>query len=57
MIKIPYMKEILIAGIAMNVLLLLMGIALEDTDSIVLAVASGIMCGLGLKLEKTLSDE
>ena len=57
MIKIPYMKEILIAGIAMNVLLLLMGIALEDTDSIVLAVASGVMCGLGLKLEKMLSDE
>lgn len=55
--KIPYMREMLIAGIAMNILLLLMGIALEDQDSIVLSVASGVMCGLGLKLEKTRSDE
>ena len=55
--KIPYMREMLIAGIAMNILLLLIGIALEDQDSIVLSVASGVMCGLGLKLEKTRSDE
>ena len=57
MFKIPYMKEMLIAGITMNVLLLMMGLALESTDTIVLAVCSGVMCGLGLKLEKTLSDE
>ncbi len=57
MFKIPYMKEMLIAGITMNVLMLLMGLALESTDTIVLAVCSGAMCGLGLKLEKMHSDE
>ena len=57
MFKIPYMKELLIGAIAMNVLLLMMGIAFEHTDTIVLAICSGAMCGLGLKLEKTIPKE
>ena len=57
MFKIPYMKEMLICGIALNVMLLLMGIAFEHTDSVVLAVCSGAMCALGLKLEKMNPDE
>lgn len=56
MFKIPYMKEMLICGVALNVMLLLMGIAFEHTDSVVLAICSGAMCALGLKLEKTNSD-
>ena len=57
MFKIPYMKEMLICGVALNVMLLLMGIAFEHTDSVVLAICSGAMCALGLILEKTHSDE
>ena len=57
MFKIPYMKEILIAALAMNVFLLLQGIALEHTDTIVLSVCSGALCGLALKLEKMRPDE
>ena len=55
--KIPYLKEMLLVGIAMNVFLLLTGIALENVDTIVLAVASGAMCGIGLKAEKMYSEE
>ena len=55
--KIPYLKEILLVGVAMNVFLLLTGIALEDVDTIVLAIASGAMCGVGLKAEKMCSEE
>ena len=57
MFKIPYMKEMLICGVALNVMLLLMGIAFAHADSIVLAICSGAMCALGLILEKTHSDE
>jgi len=57
MFKVPYMKEILIAALAMNVFLLLQGIALEHTDTIVLSVCSGALCGLALKLEKMRPDE
>jgi hypothetical protein len=55
--KIPYLKEILLVGVAMNVFLLLTGIALEDVDTIVLAIASGAMCSVGLKAEKMCSEE
>ena len=55
--KVPYLKEILLVGLALNAFLLMSGIALENMDTIVLALASGVMCGLGLKLEKMRSDE
>ena len=55
--KIPHVKEILVFGLALNAFLLMAGIALEQWDTIVLAACSGVMCGLGLKLEKMRSDE
>jgi len=55
--KIPYVKEMLLFGLALNVFLLMAGVALEQADTIVLAVCSGVMCGLGLKLEKMRSEE
>ena len=57
MLKIPYIREILIVGVALNIFLLTTGIALEDVDTIVLAIASGAMCGVGLKAEKMCSEE
>lgn len=57
MFKVPFMKELLVGGIAMNVLLFLMGLSLEQTDMVVLAVCSGAMCALGLKLAKTDFEE
>ena len=57
MLKIPYIREILIVGVALNIFLLTTGIALENVDTIVLAVASGAMCGVGLKAEKMYSEE
>ena len=57
MFKVPYMKELLIGAIAMNILLLLMAVSFEQPDMAVLAVCSGAMCALGLKLEKTDSGE
>lgn len=56
MFKIPYIREMLIGAIAMNILLLIMAISFEHTDMAVLSVCSGTMCVLGLKLEKTNSD-
>lgn len=57
MFKVPFMKELLIGAIAMNILLLMMAISFEQTDMAVLAICSGVMCALGLKLEKTDPDE
>jgi len=55
--KIPYLKEMLLVGAAMNVFLLMTGVALENVDTIVLALASGTMCGIGLKAEKMYPEE
>jgi hypothetical protein len=47
-------KSVLLFAIALNCFLLMQSVALEDTNGTVIALASGLLCFLALKLK---SDE
>ena len=48
MMKMPYMKEILLVALGLNISILILSITTGNWTGIGLASASGLMCALGL---------
>jgi len=55
--KLPDMKQVLIACVGINIALLAGGLALEDYQLVTLAVLSGASCLLGIHVRRQMEEE
>jgi len=55
--KLPDMKQVLIACVGINIALLAGGLALEDYQLVTLAVLSGASCLLGIRVRRQMEEE
>jgi len=46
--KIPYIREILLVSLGLNISFFFLSLATNNSTSMLLALASGAMCGWGL---------
>ena len=56
-VKMPDMKQILIACVGINIAFLVGGLALEDYQLVTLAVLSGASCLMGIRVKKQIEEE
>jgi len=55
--KIPYMKEILLVCIGLNISFFFSSLALDNSPGVMLSLASGAMCAFGLWFNGRASDD
>jgi len=55
--KMPYMKELLFTCVGLNTAFFFLSIAMDNSHSMWLALASGAMCALGLIANAKASED